>query len=347
MADDDGWSVNTGKVVVDRRRPALVPRRRLGAPAPVRRRRVHEPPGRRCVRPAAHERPGVPPERRPRPLVLTTLARGRRAQRRRTRRAVTDASPRADGRRSRPTTCSTTPAGTRSPAPHADARRGRRAGPALPPRRLRVPRHAPTTAPTSWADLGPLASSDGVVVLFRTGRMTPPPGWTQMFGGDGHQMVLTGAARRRRRSCRPPTRRPARRSRCARSATTTSTTMVALVALTEPGPFRPRTIELGGYIGIFHDDAAGGDGRPAARARPASARSSAVCTHPDARRRGYASIVTAARRPRRSLARGETPVPPRRRHQHAGDPRVRAARLHRPRIARFGAYRVDASMSSS
>ena len=30
--------------------------------------------------------------------------------------------------------------------------------------------------------------------------------------------------------------------------------MIALVELTEPGPFRARTIELGGYVGIFHDD---------------------------------------------------------------------------------------------
>jgi predicted GNAT family acetyltransferase len=67
--------------------------------------------------------------------------------------------------------------------------------------------------------------------------------------------------------------------------------MTALVALTEPGPFRPRTIDLGGYIGIFHDDElvamAGQRLRP-----PGFCEISAVCTHPSARRRGYASVVT-------------------------------------------------------
>ena len=81
--------------------------------------------------------------------------------------------------------------------------------------------------------------------------------------------------------------------------------MIALVALTEPGPFRPRTIELGGYIGIFHDDElvamAGQRLRP-----PGYCEVSAVCTHPDARRRGYASIVTT--RVATAIAeRGETP----------------------------------------
>ena len=66
VADDEGWSVNTGKVVVDDANRLVLPDGSSTA-APVRRRHVHEPPGRRCVRPAAHERPGVPPARRPRP----------------------------------------------------------------------------------------------------------------------------------------------------------------------------------------------------------------------------------------------------------------------------------------
>ena len=105
--------------------------------------------------------------------------------------------------------------------------------------------------------------------------------------------------------------------------------MVALVALTEPGPFRPRTIELGGYVGIFHGTqlvAMAGQ-----RLRPPGFREvSAVCTHPDARRRGYASIVTAEVS-RGVLARGETPFLHVAVTEHAGDPRVRAARLHPPR----------------
>ena len=49
-----------------RRQPAGAPRR-VERAAPLRRRHVHEPPGRRRLRPAAHERAGLPPARRPRP----------------------------------------------------------------------------------------------------------------------------------------------------------------------------------------------------------------------------------------------------------------------------------------
>ncbi len=63
--------------------------------------------------------------------------------------------------------------------------------------------------------------------------------------------------------------------------------MVALAELTEPGPFRERTIELGVFYGIFHGD------RLVAMAGqrthlPGHVEVSAVCTHPDARGRGYA-----------------------------------------------------------
>jgi len=194
----------------------------------------------------------------------------------------------------------------------------------------------------SWADLVPLASSDGVVVLFRTGGITPPPGWTPMFGGDGHQMVLTGplAATPELPATDPAT-----------GETVTMRTlgdddvdaMVALVALTEPGPFRPRTIELGGYIGIFHDDGlvamAGQRLRP-----PGYCEVSAVCTHPDARRRGYASIVTT--RVATAIAeRGETPF------LHVASTNTSGLALYEHlgfttrRVVSFGAYRVDASVS--
>ena len=82
--------------------------------------------------------------------------------------------------------------------------------------------------------------------------------------------------------------------------------MVDLVARTEPGPFRPRTIDLGGYVGIFHDDAlvamAGQRFHP-----PGYVEVSAVCTDPSARRRGYASIVTVAVADAIAEA-GETPM---------------------------------------
>jgi predicted GNAT family acetyltransferase len=81
--------------------------------------------------------------------------------------------------------------------------------------------------------------------------------------------------------------------------------MAALVALTEPGPWRPRTIELGDYHGVFDGDqlvAMAGERQKI----PGCTEVSAVCTHPDARRRGLGAAVTA-QVVRGILERGETP----------------------------------------
>ncbi|GAA0589249.1 GNAT family N-acetyltransferase [Kribbella sandramycini] len=69
--------------------------------------------------------------------------------------------------------------------------------------------------------------------------------------------------------------------------------MIALVALTDPGPFRPRTIELGPYLGIRE----GGELIAMAGVRKtlsAYAEISAVCTHPDHRGRGLARRLIGA-----------------------------------------------------
>lgn len=81
--------------------------------------------------------------------------------------------------------------------------------------------------------------------------------------------------------------------------------MIALVALTEPGPFEVRTIELGEYIGVRDQ------GKLVAMAGermhpPGFCEISAVCTHPDYRGRGYAGgLVT--RVAQHILDRQETP----------------------------------------
>ena len=63
---DGDWTANTGKLLTD---PELrvVTAAGLAAPASLRGRHVHEPPGGRRLRPPTHERPVVPPARRPRP----------------------------------------------------------------------------------------------------------------------------------------------------------------------------------------------------------------------------------------------------------------------------------------
>jgi ribosomal protein S18 acetylase RimI-like enzyme len=63
--------------------------------------------------------------------------------------------------------------------------------------------------------------------------------------------------------------------------------MLALVALTQPGPFGPRTVELGDYFGVFEDGrlvAMAGERTAAGNLREISG----VCTHPDAEGRGFA-----------------------------------------------------------
>ncbi len=82
--------------------------------------------------------------------------------------------------------------------------------------------------------------------------------------------------------------------------------MLALTELTEPGPFRKRTIEPGKYLGVFSPDrqliALSGE-----RLRmPGYTEVSAVCTHPDHRVKGYArSLMSTLIREIRK--RGETP----------------------------------------
>jgi GNAT superfamily N-acetyltransferase len=80
---------------------------------------------------------------------------------------------------------------------------------------------------------------------------------------------------------------------------------MGLAALTRPGPFGPRTLEMGDYLGVFDGDrliAMAGE-----RTRTRDAREvSGVCTHPDFQGRGLARrlmqlLVT------RQLARGERP----------------------------------------
>jgi len=68
--------------------------------------------------------------------------------------------------------------------------------------------------------------------------------------------------------------------------------MLSLVELTKPGPFRPRTIELGTYVGLRQS------GRLVAMAGERLwidnfREVSAVCTHPDVQGRGYARALIA------------------------------------------------------
>ena len=157
---------------------------------------------------------------------------------------------------------------------------------------------------TSWNDLENLVHPDGTATVFRALPITPPTGWETVHVGEGLQMVSITPPK-------PDVDLPTTDDESGRAVELRALTdadvpaMLALIELTEPGPFRPRTIELGGYVGIFHDDElvamAGQRMQP-----PGYTEISAVCTHPSARRRGYASIVTAHVADG-IAARGETP----------------------------------------
>jgi predicted GNAT family acetyltransferase len=69
-----------------------------------------------------------------------------------------------------------------------------------------------------------------------------------------------------------------------------SPAMVELASLTEPGPFREGTHELGGFYGIFEGDRLLSMAGQRMRV-PGYVEVSAVCTHPDARGRGYARTL--------------------------------------------------------
>lgn len=78
-----------------------------------------------------------------------------------------------------------------------------------------------------------------------------------------------------------------------------------LAALTRPGPFGPRTIELGEYFGYFDEGrlvAMAGERMCAGTLREISS----VCTHPDYRGRGLA-LGLVLKLVRRQMQRNETP----------------------------------------
>ncbi|HJU26524.1 MAG TPA: GNAT family N-acetyltransferase [Rhodanobacteraceae bacterium] len=99
--------------------------------------------------------------------------------------------------------------------------------------------------------------------------------------------------------------------------------VLALVALVYPHYFRPRTMELGRYFGIYMPDN-GGDVRLAAMigerlGTETYTEMSAICTHPDFTGRGYARRLTAFLS-NDTLARGRVPFL----HVSHGNPHAKA-----------------------
>ena len=155
----------------------------------------------------------------------------------------------------------------------------------------------PDQSDGSYNALRPLAGPDGILALFFPDPPAPPPGWSLFRGGVLTQMI-----------CRDPNfidRAKMEGAALRRLGSGDVTAMVELATLTEPGPFRERTIELGNFYGIFES------GRLLAMAGqrmrvPGFVEVSAVCTHPDARGRGYAGALMS-RVMRDIVGEGSTP----------------------------------------
>ncbi|MEU2907639.1 GNAT family N-acetyltransferase [Streptomyces globisporus] len=142
-----------------------------------------------------------------------------------------------------------------------------------------------------WADLAALAGPGGSVALAAL-QAPPPPDWEIVFRADGVQLVdaSVDAAPDPEAVLLGPRDVPE---------------MLDLVARTRPGPFLPRTVELGTYLGIRRGGAlvamAGERLHP-----PGWTEISGVCTDESVRGQGLASrLVLAVAHGIRE--RGETP----------------------------------------
>lgn len=162
----------------------------------------------------------------------------------------------------------------------------------------------------SYDALCALAGSGGILALFLPEPPAPPAGWSLIRGGALTQMI-----------CRSPqlskTTEFAAGTKLRRLGSADVPAMIELATLTEPGPFRERTIELGNFYGIFESDRLLAMAGQRMRV-PGFVEVSAVCTHPDARGRGYAGILMCEVM-RDVVAEGATPFL----HAFAANPAVR------------------------
>lgn len=146
------------------------------------------------------------------------------------------------------------------------------------------PEVSPWTAvagPDGWADLAELAGGPGAEVSLMWPAGTElPAGWEVLTRLPGVQLVDTALA-------------PAPDAEAVVLTAADVPEMLALVARTDPGPFRPRTIELGTYLGIRR----GGEliAMAGERMRPPGwSEISAVCTDEAYRGQGLAARLVLA-----------------------------------------------------
>lgn len=132
--------------------------------------------------------------------------------------------------------------------------------------------------PAEWADLARLLGRGELADMFSS-PAAPPPDWEPVFVLEGLQMVWSGSGESE--------------TGVVELGADSVPEMLDLVARTRPGPFWPRTRELGAYVGIRDEGAlvamAGERLRP-----PGWTEISTVCTAPEARGRGHAARLIRA-----------------------------------------------------
>jgi predicted GNAT family acetyltransferase len=145
-----------------------------------------------------------------------------------------------------------------------------------------------------YVALGDLVRTGGTVGIFLDEPYQTRPGWEYVAGAPLLQMVYENGRQLE-----------ASANEFRTLDDSDSPEMLALTALTKPGPFGKRTRQLGTYLGIFQN------GKLAAMAGerlkvPGHTEISAVCTHPNHLGRGYAGALMGELI-RRIRGRGETP----------------------------------------
>ncbi|MFI9028072.1 GNAT family N-acetyltransferase [Streptomyces sp. NPDC053560] len=139
---------------------------------------------------------------------------------------------------------------------------------------------------TAWADLAQLLGPGQFADMFSC-PATPPPDWEPVFSLEGRQLIWSGGTG-------PSSHAAEAENGVVELDEGSMPEMLDLVERTQPGPFRPRTNELGTYLGIRDK---GGTLVAMAGERlhpPGHTEISAVCTAPEARGRGHAARLISA-----------------------------------------------------
>jgi predicted GNAT family acetyltransferase len=148
-------------------------------------------------------------------------------------------------------------------------------------------------SPEAFAALRELMQPGELAVLFTPEPVTVPSAFEVLLAKTGEQMIGT------------PADVSDRIADIVRLDASDVPAMAGLVALTNPGPFAPRTHMLGTFLGIKIE------GRLAAmigeRMKPGNyTEMTGICVHPDFRGRGYAQMLMAEIA-KQIVARGEIP----------------------------------------